>query len=41
MRPLYILLTAFLIAACGIDGAPPAGQVEGSPSTGGFMPEDY
>lgn len=35
-----IALTLFL-SACGIDGPPPAGQVDDSPSTGGFTPEDY
>lgn len=41
MRLLLALFTLTLFTACGIDGPPPAGQVDGSPSTGGFVPEDY
>ena len=39
----YFLLFFALVAfpACGIDGPPPAGEAEGSPSTGGFTPGDY
>ncbi len=41
MRLIFALCALALITACGIDGPPPAGQVEDSPSTGGFTPEDY
>lgn len=41
MRPILSLFALIFVAACGIDGPPPAGEVEGSPSTGGFTPEDY
>ena len=37
----YFLLCSSPLSACGIDGPPPAGQVEGSPSTDEFTPEDY
>ena len=35
------LIFALLLTACGVDGPPPAGQTEGSPSIDGFTPPDY
>ncbi len=46
-RPTRPLATALLatffclcLSACGLEGPPPAGQVPGSPATGGFVPAD-
>ena len=37
---VFLLSLSILFSACGVEGLPPAGQVPGSPSTGGFIPKD-
>ena len=40
LRPLVAAVLVLCLAACGLDGPPPAGQVPGGPATSGFVPAD-